>query len=109
MKVTNNQIGATPGRVDTAKTAKTDAAKVGNLDEKSMGGLANKEALKGSANVNLSERAQMMQKAKEIASQATVDEAKVARLQKLIDEGKYKVDADKIADRLVDEHMTIPD
>lgn len=51
-----------------------------------------------------------MQKAKEIATRPdTVDEAKVARLQKLIDEGNYKVDADAIADRLVDEHMTIPD
>jgi flagellar biosynthesis anti-sigma factor FlgM len=52
----------------------------------------------------------MMQKAKDIASQPmTVDEAKVARLQKLIDEGKYKVDSQSIADRLVDEHLAIPD
>jgi flagellar biosynthesis anti-sigma factor FlgM len=66
--------------------------------------------VKDSANVNVSDRAQMMQKAKDIASQPeTIDEAKVARLQKLIDEGKYNVDAASIADRLVDEHMTIPD
>jgi negative regulator of flagellin synthesis FlgM len=38
-----------------------------------------------------------------------VDEAKVSRLQKLIDEGKYHVDADAIADRLVDSHLEIPD
>jgi flagellar biosynthesis anti-sigma factor FlgM len=109
MKVTNNKIGATPGKVDTAKTAKTDAAKIGNVDAKATGGLKSKDVLKGSANVNVSERAQMMQKAKDIASADTIDEAKVARLQKLIDDGKYKVDADKIADRLVDEHLEIPD
>lgn len=49
----------------------------------------------------------MMAKAKEIAGQPmSVDEAKVARLQKMIDEGKYKVDADSVADRLVDEHLS---
>lgn len=109
MKVTNSKIGATPGKVDTAKTAKTDAAKIGSVDAKATGGLKSKDALRGSANVNVSERAQMMQKAKDIASTDSIDEAKVARLQKLIDEGKYKVDADKIADRLVDEHLEIPD
>lgn len=92
-----------------AKTAKTDAAKIGNVDAKATGGLKSKDVLKGSANVNVSERAQMMQKAKDIASADTIDEAKVARLQKLIDDGKYKVDAGKIADRLVDEHLEIPD
>ena len=59
--------------------------------------------------MDLSERAQMMQKAKAMASNNSVDEAKVARLQKLIDEGKYKVDANRVADRLVDEHMKMPD
>lgn len=109
MKVTNNKIGATPSKVDSLKTGKTDSAKIGNVDAKATGGLKNSEAIKSSANVNVSERAQMMQKAKDIASADTIDEAKVARLQKLIDEGKYKIDADKIADRLVDEHLSIPE
>jgi flagellar biosynthesis anti-sigma factor FlgM len=39
----------------------------------------------------------------------TVDEAKVARLQKMIDEGSYKTDAAAIADRLVDAHLALPD
>jgi negative regulator of flagellin synthesis FlgM len=60
--------------------------------------------------VNLSDRAQMMAKAKEIAQNTeTGNEAKVARLQKLIDEGKYNVDAAAVADRLVDEHLAIPE
>ncbi len=110
MKVTNNKIGGSPSSIETNKTAKSDAAKLGNVDAKSAEAMHSKEALKSSANVNLSERAQLMQKAKEIASQTeTVDESKIARLQKLIDEGKYKVDAASIADRLVDEHLAIPE
>ena len=35
-----------------------------------------------------------------------IDEAKVSRLQKLIDEGKYKVDAKEIADKMVDEQLS---
>jgi flagellar biosynthesis anti-sigma factor FlgM len=59
-----------------------------------------------SARVNISDRAQDVKRAKELAKQGPeVDEAKVARLQKMIDEGKYKVDAEHIADRLVDEHL----
>ena len=61
--------------------------------------------MKSSSKVDLSDRAQMMNQAKNIASQESVDEAKVARLQKLIDEGRYNVDASKIADGLVDEHL----
>jgi negative regulator of flagellin synthesis FlgM len=58
-----------------------------------------------SSKVNVSTRAQDFQKAKAIASADTIDEAKVARLQKLIDEGKYKVDAQAVADKMVDEHL----
>lgn len=58
-----------------------------------------------SSKVDVSSRAQMMSKAREIASQETVDEAKVARLQKLIDSGQYNVSATDIADRLVDQHL----
>lgn len=63
------------------------------------------EHIKDSSKVDLSSSAQMMSKAKQIASEESIDEAKVARLQKLIDEGKYSVDASSIADRLVDEHL----
>lgn len=104
MKVSNNKIGST-------SLGRTDAAAGLSKEVKTKGPTASgKEAVKDSANVNVSERAQMMQKAKDIASRPdTIDEAKVARLQKMIDEGKYKVDADAIADRLVDEHLQIPD
>lgn len=109
MKISNNKIGNAAGNLDAGKAGKADAAAL-KKDINSIGANGGKPSVKDSANVNVSERAQMMAKAKEIASSPmTVDEAKVARLQKLIDEGKYKVDADAIADRLIDEHMTIPD
>ncbi len=107
MKVSNSKIGNTSG-LTTGNAGRAEGAN----SKKEIGAksLFDKSTVQDSANVNVSERAQMMAKAKEIASgPMTVDEAKVARLQKMIDEGKYKVDAEAIADRLVDEHMTIPD
>jgi flagellar biosynthesis anti-sigma factor FlgM len=63
-----------------------------------------------SSKVQLSERAQLMSRAKEIASKTSVDNSeKVARLQKMIDEGKYSVDSAAVADRMVDTHMEFPD
>lgn len=110
MKVTNNKIGPLAQKPE-AKTSQTDsAAATGLKSQINAGGLNTKESVKNSANVVVSERALMAQKAKQLASSPdTIDEAKVARLQKLIDDGKYKVDADKIADRLIDEHLQIPD
>jgi negative regulator of flagellin synthesis FlgM len=58
--------------------------------------------------INVSSQARQINKAKEIASQDTVDEAKIARLQKLIDSGDYKVDAEAVADKLVNEHLLLP-
>ncbi len=102
MKVSNNKVGLATGKLDGAKGAKAEGPQGLKKDIKAG-------TMKEGAKVDLSERAQMMQKAKDIASETSVDEAKVARLQKMIDEGNYSVDADKIADRLVDEHMLIPD
>jgi negative regulator of flagellin synthesis FlgM len=62
--------------------------------------------INSSSKVDISETAQRMKMAQEIASTpSTVNEAKVARLQKLIDAGEYKVNAEAVADKLVDEHL----
>lgn len=108
MKVSNKNIAGTAAPMDNAKLGKADGTQGLKKDVRAGGGLGTKD-IAGGAKVDVSERAQMMQKAKDIASNTTVDESKVARLQKMIDEGTYKVDSDKIADRLVDEHMLIPD
>ena len=111
MKVTNSKIGPGTTPLDTGKagkTGKTDGPTTART--KAPQDAETRAQIKDSTNVNLSPRAQQMQKAKEIArGDDSVDEARVAKLQKMIDEGSYKVDADKIADRLVDEHMLIPD
>lgn len=65
------------------------------------------EEIGSSARLSLSPRAQELKRVKALATPdlESVDEEKVARLQKLIDEGHYKVDAEAVADRLVDEHL----
>lgn len=108
MKVTNNSVGGAHGHIESGKAGKADATK--GVKHSSKGGAsAGADALKGDSKVAVSQRAQMMQKAKDIASDSSIDEAKVARLQKMIDEGTYKTDAGAIADKLVEEHMLIPD
>jgi len=108
MKVDNKVGSSLPHNIDTAKTGKaSNKQSLENLIAPKAND--NSSNIGGSSKVDVSDRAQMMQKAKEIASQGTVDEARVARLQKLIDEGKYKTDANAIADRLVDEHMSFND
>jgi len=65
-----------------------------------------KNSLNDSSKVSLSEEAQMMSKAKELAEvDSSVDMDKVRRLQSMIDGGDYKVNAEAIADRLVDDHL----
>ncbi len=114
MKISNKPAGAQLPTSDAAassqanKSSRAGSAGVDAILTKSTGkpagGVAN------STRVDVSERGQQIKKAKEIASKDlnSVDEAKVARLQKMIDEGKYKVDAEAIADRLVDEQLNMP-
>lgn len=57
--------------------------------------------------VTISPKARDAAKAKQIAKSAPdVNEEKVARLKAAIESGAYRVDADKVADRLVDEHLS---
>jgi negative regulator of flagellin synthesis FlgM len=99
MKVNNN-------KVNSAQTAAVRSKDLGK-DVKGTGknGTSGAAGLFDSSQVKMSADAQAMQKAKAIAGKDTVDEAKVARLQSLIDSGKYSVDAAAIADRMVDEHL----
>ena len=102
MKVSNN-MGPQLNGLDATKSKATEDVKASKANA-----LNSEGSVDGSAKVNLSEQAQLMQKAKAIASADTVDEAKVARLQAMIDSGEYRVDADAVADRLVDEHLLFP-
>lgn len=110
MKITHNKVGQTLNLTDSSKAEKADKAKGAKgaaekgSDLKSM--LDTKSADIGASKVDLSSRAQDMKKIKETAMAAPdVDEAKVAKFQKMIDEGTYKVDAEALADKMVDEHL----
>lgn len=103
MKITHNKVGQNLSIHDTGKSEKAEGAN----GAKASGGSAAAAGLQGLAGleaskVEISPRAQDVAKAKQIAnSTPDVDEAKVARLQKLIDEGKYKIDASDIADKMI--------
>lgn len=103
MKVNNNTVNsATPGSVrgaDVGKTKDRSDKMSGKVDAKQV------SADLDSAKIEMSKDALAMQKAKAIASNTVSDDAKIARLQKMIDQGEYKVDAEAVADRLVNEHL----
>lgn len=104
--------GPNVGKASTAAADRTGANKKLEKGTTPEAALAPTGANRsGSAErVNLSQRVQDMQRIRQIASEGVndIDEAKVARLQAMIDSGEYKVDADAIADRLVDEHLNTP-
>lgn len=113
MKITHNKVGQNLNMVDGTKSDKTDksgragradATKTGLSKELSEKGLL--EADKMSTRVEMSPRGQEAKRIKELAMAGPdVDVAKVEKFRRLIDEGKYKVDAKQVADRMVDEHL----
>lgn len=106
MKVTNKMPNALQNEA-AAKAGKLGGAEAAIQGSKNKG--AAEPGILDSARVDVSTKAQEFQRAKALATPTNdIDEAKVARLQKLIDEGKYKIDAESIADRLLDEHLKMP-
>ncbi len=58
------------------------------------------------ANVEISDNAKLMRQASDIAKAATeIRKDKIAALKKNIQDGTYHVEANEIADRLVEEHL----
>lgn len=107
MKVTN-KTSSPMQNAESSKSSKASGADA-IFDSKKSSGAMSGESVGGSSRVDVSPRAQEMMRAKELATPSDdVDDAKVARLQKMIDEGKYKIDADAIADRMLDEHSKMP-
>lgn len=107
MKITHNKVGQNLSLKDTAKSDKSSAAGKVDVKDAKASTLQDLGKGQGATQVQISNRAQDILRAKEIAMKTPdVDEAKVARLQKMIDEGKYKVDAKEIASKMVDEHAT---
>ena len=105
MKVTGTGPSSTDRTRDIGGSGAANS--VGNSkDKRSRTSIAPEIDSGVSDKVAISGRAKDALKAKEIARSAPdVDDAKVARLKAAIQNGTYNVDAEKIADRLVDEHM----
>lgn len=105
MKITHNKIGQNLNLVDGPKADKANDAK--NL--KNSGPSTAAQGLMGNleaAKVEVSSRGQEAQKIKELAMAAPdVDMQKVEKFRRLIDSGQYKIDANAIADKMVDDHM----
>ncbi|MFZ3228752.1 MAG: flagellar biosynthesis anti-sigma factor FlgM [Pseudobdellovibrio sp.] len=111
MKITHNKIGQNLNLSDSSKAEKSSGKDKVSGAQKSQNSSA-VDALKdlGSASdatkINLSERSQDLKQIKELATAAPdVDQAKVDKFRRLIDEGKYKTDSKSIADKMVDEHL----
>ena len=91
-----------------AEVAGTSGAKKpGRSQPAKAGGEAAKSAsTSGATNAEISERGREVAKAKTTAVSAPeVREAKIAELKSRIEAGKYKVDADAVADRMVNDHL----
>lgn len=102
MKVNNKSAQGLMNDRAISDLAKDPAIKRGKTQS------ASPSEMMDATRLQLSPQARQINKAKEIASQDSVDEAKIARLQKMIDSGEYKVDAEAVADKLVNEHLLLP-
>jgi negative regulator of flagellin synthesis FlgM len=109
MKVTSNKLPSTMPS-STSAASEASKAKASGLEAALEGKTKSSADIGSSSKVELSSRAQHIKKAKELATPGKddIDEAKVARLQAMIDSGGYKVNAEAIADRLLDEHTKMP-
>jgi len=109
MKITHNKVGQNLNLTDSSradKASKNSGVQSPATDSSNIKANSVAPSNTDSVKVDLSERSQDIQRAKEIAkSGSDVDLAKIEKFQKLIDEGKYKIDSKAIADRMVDEHL----
>lgn len=106
MKITHNKVGQNLNLRDTAKTDKTSKTGAKEVGFDKADALKDLGSTGTASKVDISSQAQNLKKAREIAMNTPdMDLEKVNRLQKLIDDGKYKTDAAAIADRMVDEQL----
>ncbi len=114
MKITHNKIGQNLNLTDSSSKLEKSKqnsplnelkndSKTSQADKiKDLSDQSGNDAVK----MDFSSRAQDIRQAKELAMGAPdVDMAKVEKFRKLIDEGKYKVDAKSVADRMVEDSL----
>lgn len=108
MKITHNKVGQNINTSDTKSEKSSDVKKTNEAKGSSKTSDSSAPAQEGSqaTKVELSSRVQDIKKIKEIAKNTPdVDTEKVAKFKQMIAEGKYKVDAKAVADKMVDEHL----
>ncbi len=100
MKVTQNPLPNTTGLESTKATDKAAAAKAADEARKAKAPVA------GGAAVDISEQAHLMKQARDIVyASPDIRADRVSDLKRRIKDGSYKVDANAVADKLVDEHL----
>lgn len=100
--------GTGPGSSDAARNigGSSGPQTIGGAKEKRNPGRTSRAEGDITEKVAISGKAKDAARAKEIAMSAPdTDESRIAKLKAVIDGGNYKIDADQIADRLVDEHL----
>ena len=102
-----NQSGNNPVQnAEVSGTKKSGRAAEADLAKKAPSSAASQAS--GDTNTEISAKGKEFAKAKAVASGAPdVHEEKIAELKKRIAAGKYNVDADAIADKMVDEHLKV--
>ena len=113
MKITHNKVGQNLNLSDSLRTDKSkekSSVEALGADKKTSEAQDVKDLVSSgkfdAVKLDLSERAQDVRKARELAQAAPdVDLDKVEKFRKLIDDGKYKVDAKAVADRMVNDGL----
>lgn len=106
MKINPNVAAGSSGIQNSAEAKKLEKTKVSGYENKS--GATSSAGKNQSANAEISSKAKDMAKAKQVASDTPdVREAKIAELKERIQNKKYNVGADAIADKLVDDHIRL--
>lgn len=93
-----------------SQTSQAHATRSQTGSEKAKGKEASSSRASDGASAEISARAREMAMAKKLASQPDASrEEKIAELKRQIANKEYKVNAEAVADRLVDEHLATGD
>lgn len=107
MRVNQQSVNAQVQGAEVAKTKQGDHAKAKDAAARA-GATSVSTAIPGSVKTEISGKAKDMAQAKAVASNTSdVREDKVAALKAKIAAGTYKVDAEKIAERMFDDHAAM--